>query len=158
MSFLDTQKSWLVPLKAICLIHHNHAGRKNFLISQEFCKISNVIFQSHSNLKTQISQPYIKIGTTTGSNSWLSIDKNTDQLGLQWTYNQNSFKKKKKKKKKTHTHKNSAKSINFVIHPRNLKGEIGPLFDPCVNAMGRRTYWPSPMVVSYCTYTVKLLM
>ena len=35
--------------------------------------------------------------------------------------------------------------------PRNLKGGIGSLFDPCVNAMGRRPYWPSRMEVSYFT-------
>ena len=45
----------------------------------------------------------------------------------------------------------------LVIHiyqllPRNLKGGIGSLFDPCVNAMGRRPYWPSCMEVSYCTF------
>ena len=36
--------------------------------------------------------------------------------------------------------------------PRNLKGKIGSLFDPCVNAMGWRPYWPSHMEASYCTF------
>ena len=36
--------------------------------------------------------------------------------------------------------------------PRNLKGGIRSLFDPCVNAMGRRPYCPSRMEVSYCTF------
>ena len=40
----------------------------------------------------------------------------------------------------------------FQAHPRNLKGEIGSLFDPCVNAIGRRPYCPSRMEVSYCTF------
>ena len=35
--------------------------------------------------------------------------------------------------------------------PRNFKGGIRSLFEPCVNAMGRRPYWPSHMEVSYCT-------
>ena len=35
---------------------------------------------------------------------------------------------------------------------RNLKGGILSLFDPCVNAMGQRPYWPSRMEVSYCTF------
>ena len=43
------------------------------------------------------------------------------------------------------------------IKPRNLKGGIGPLFDPCVNAMGRRPFWPSRMEVSYCTFGLKQL-
>ena len=34
---------------------------------------------------------------------------------------------------------------------RNLKGGIGSLFDPCVNAMWRRPYWPSRMELGYCT-------
>ena len=38
-----------------------------------------------------------------------------------------------------------------VSWPRNLKGGIGSLFDPCVNAVGRRPYCPSRMEVSYCT-------
>ena len=38
-----------------------------------------------------------------------------------------------------------------LLTPRNLKGGIGSLFDPCVNAMGRRPHCPSRMEVSYCT-------
>ena len=38
------------------------------------------------------------------------------------------------------------------FEPRNLKGGIGSLFAPCVNAMGRRPYCSSRMVVSYCTF------
>ena len=34
----------------------------------------------------------------------------------------------------------------------NLKGGIKSLFDPCVNAMGRRAYQPSHMEMSYCTF------
>ena len=36
--------------------------------------------------------------------------------------------------------------------PTNLKWGIGPLFDPCVNAMGRWPYCSSRMEVSYCTF------
>ena len=36
--------------------------------------------------------------------------------------------------------------------PRNLKGGIGSLFDPPVNAMVRRPYWSSRVEVSYCTF------
>ena len=36
--------------------------------------------------------------------------------------------------------------------PRNSKGGIGSLFDPCVNAMRRRPYCPSGMEASYCTF------
>ena len=36
--------------------------------------------------------------------------------------------------------------------PRNLKGGIRSLFDPCVNATGHRPYCPSRMEVSYCTF------
>ena len=36
--------------------------------------------------------------------------------------------------------------------PRNLKGGIWSLFDPCVNAIGWRPYCPSRMEVSYCTF------
>ena len=35
---------------------------------------------------------------------------------------------------------------------RNFKGGIGSLFDSCVNAMGRRPYWPSREGESYCTF------
>ena len=35
--------------------------------------------------------------------------------------------------------------------PRNLKGGIWSLFNPCVNAMGPRPFWRSRMEVSYCT-------
>ena len=35
---------------------------------------------------------------------------------------------------------------------RNLNGELGLLFDPCVNAMGWQPYWPSCMEASYCTF------
>ena len=35
---------------------------------------------------------------------------------------------------------------------KNLKRRIGSLFDPCVNAMGRRPCWPSHMEQSYCTF------
>ena len=37
------------------------------------------------------------------------------------------------------------------VDPRNLKGGIGSLFDPCVNTMGQRPYWLSRTEVSYCT-------
>ena len=36
--------------------------------------------------------------------------------------------------------------------PRNLKGEILSLFDPCINALGQWPYCPSRMEVSYCTF------
>ena len=39
-----------------------------------------------------------------------------------------------------------------LSYPRNLKGRIVSLFDPCVNAMGRRPYWPSHMEASNCTF------
>ena len=39
-----------------------------------------------------------------------------------------------------------------VVSSRNLKGGIGSLFDPCVNAMRRQPCWPSRMEVSYCTF------
>ena len=39
-----------------------------------------------------------------------------------------------------------------LFDSRNLKGGIGSLFDPCVNAMKWRPYWPSHMEVSYCTF------
>ena len=39
-----------------------------------------------------------------------------------------------------------------MIRLRNLKGGIGSLFDPCVNAMVRQPYCPSRMEVSYCTF------
>ena len=38
----------------------------------------------------------------------------------------------------------------YLSLPRNLKGEIGSLFDPCVNGMGGRPYCSSHMEVSYC--------
>ena len=38
------------------------------------------------------------------------------------------------------------------LEPRNLKGGMGTLFDPHVNAMGRWPYWMSRMEVSYCTF------
>ena len=34
----------------------------------------------------------------------------------------------------------AAGHISFVHMPRNLKGGIGSLFDPCVNAMGLRPF------------------
>ena len=40
------------------------------------------------------------------------------------------------------TFANSYKTKNKLF-ARNLKGEIRYLFDPCVNVMGRRPYWPS---------------
>ena len=43
-------------------------------------------------------------------------------------------------------------SIFFDIKARNLKGGIGSRFDPRVNALGQRPYWPSRMEVSYCTF------
>ena len=39
-----------------------------------------------------------------------------------------------------------------VFGPRNLIGGFWSLFDPCVNAMGWRPYWPSCMEVRYCTF------
>ena len=54
-----------------------------------------------------------------------------------------------KKKKNSEILQNKKKQC-FVFGPRNFKGGIGSLFDPCVNAMGRRPYWPSRMEVSYC--------
>ena len=42
--------------------------------------------------------------------------------------------------------------IQHVSGPKNLKGGIGSLFDPCVNAKGWQPYWPSYMEVSYCTF------
>ena len=39
----------------------------------------------------------------------------------------------------------------FQSYARNLKGVIGCLFGPCVNAMGRLPHWRSRMEVSYCT-------
>ena len=39
-----------------------------------------------------------------------------------------------------------------VAYSRNLKWGIGSLFDSCVNAMGRWSYCPSCMEVSYCTF------
>ena len=39
-----------------------------------------------------------------------------------------------------------------ALGTRKLKGGIGSLFDTCVNAMGRRPYWPSRMEESYCTF------
>ena len=41
---------------------------------------------------------------------------------------------------------------NFDLIARNLKGGIGSLFDPFVNAMGRRPYCSSRMEGSYCTF------
>ena len=41
---------------------------------------------------------------------------------------------------------------SFRKYPRNLKWRIASLFDPCVDAMGRRPYCPSRMEVSYCTF------
>ena len=38
---------------------------------------------------------------------------------------------------------NSLQCVSQSI-PRNFKGGIGSLFDACVNAVGRRPYWPSP--------------
>ena len=38
------------------------------------------------------------------------------------------------------------------LDPRNLRRGIGSLFDPCVNALGRRPYCPSRMEASYCTF------
>ena len=38
------------------------------------------------------------------------------------------------------------------LEPRNLKGGIGSLFDPCVNTMGWLPNWSSRMKVSYCTF------
>ena len=35
---------------------------------------------------------------------------------------------------------------------RTLKGGIGSLFDPCVNALRQRPYYVSRMEVSYFTY------
>ena len=43
-------KSWIGPLKAICLIHHNHAKTKTSQFHKNFAKFQ--IFQSCSNLKT----------------------------------------------------------------------------------------------------------
>ena len=40
----------------------------------------------------------------------------------------------------------------FHSQPRNLKGEIGSLFEPCVNAVRRRPYWQLCMEVSYRTF------
>ena len=34
---------------------------------------------------------------------------------------------------------------------KEFKRGVGSVFDNCVNAMGRRPYWPSRMEVSYCT-------
>ena len=39
-----------------------------------------------------------------------------------------------------------------VEKSRNLKEDIGSLFDPCVKVMGGRPYCPSCMEVSYCTF------
>ena len=36
--------------------------------------------------------------------------------------------------------------------PRNLKGGIWSLFEPCVNALGRQPYCLSCMEGSYCTF------
>ena len=44
------------------------------------------------------------------------------------------------------------KEGQHVDQTRNLKGGIGSLFDPCINAMGRWPYCPSRMEVSYCTF------
>ena len=40
----------------------------------------------------------------------------------------------------------------YVYISRNIKGGIWSLFDPCVNAMEPRPYWPSRMEVTYCTF------
>ena len=37
-------------------------------------------------------------------------------------------------------------------HKELFKRGIGSLFDPCVNAIGRRPHCPSRMEVSYCTF------
>ena len=42
--------------------------------------------------------------------------------------------------------------IMFTVIIKEFKRGIGSLFDPCVNAMGRRPYCPSRMEVSYCTF------
>ena len=36
--------------------------------------------------------------------------------------------------------------------PKEFKSGIESLFDPCVNAVGRRPYCPSCMEASYCTF------
>ena len=46
----------------------------------------------------------------------------------------------------------TAQQFFSQLNPRNFKGGIGSLFDPCVNAMGQWPYWPSRMEVSYCTF------
>ena len=52
-----------------------------------------------------------------------------------------------------HHFKEMSKKQNLSQYAsRNLKGDIGSLFDPCVNAMGQRPYCPSRMKVSYCTF------
>ena len=45
-----------------------------------------------------------------------------------------------------------------VDESRNLKGGFGSLFDPNVNAMGRRLYFPSRMEVSYCTFGLGMII
>ena len=63
------------------------------------------------------------------------------------------------KKKKDNNKHNYVSESSFVsirrcnkFEARNLKGGIGSLFDPCVNAMGRRPYCSSRMEVGYCTF------
>ena len=47
------------------------------------------------------------------------------------------------------------KKKHIWYKPKEFEGGIRSLFDPCVNAMGRRPYWPSRpsrLQVSYCTF------
>ena len=48
--------------------------------------------------------------------------------------------------------RNTNPALSILWLPKNLKGGIGSLFDPCVNTMGQRPYSSSRMEMSYCTF------
>ena len=52
----------------------------------------------------------------------------------------------------SHPHIQQVLNPQSLVVPKEFKRGIRSLFDPCVNAMGRRPYCPSHMEVSYCTF------
>ena len=54
----------------------------------------------------------------------------------------------------------SVKSVRFgrVCKPRKFKEGIGSLFDPCVNAIGQRPYWPPQQIPPLNFLGVKIFL
>ena len=53
---------------------------------------------------------------------------------------------------------NTNPALSILWLPKNFKGGIRSLFDPCVNTMGQRPYCSSRMEMSYCTFGFSVII